>query len=152
MNSSYGFADEHGNEITRGMQCTFAAALAHAQRLANERGGAVEFWDEDDDDDDSNVVWPQSRFRLGRVMTTPGADSRVSRARILQLLRLHGQGNWGACDEEDAATNERALTAGGRILSVYPIDAARPYDGDNRVWIITEADRSATTVLLPEEY
>jgi hypothetical protein len=64
------------------------------------------------------------------------------------------QGGWGCVCEEDAQTNREALTAGLRILSAYPIDNTKPSGGfgDNTLLIITKADRSVTTFLLPEEY
>ena len=73
---------------------------------------------------------------------------------LLQCLTRHGQGDWGSVCVEDAATNNEALQEGLRILSAYPIDPAKPCKGfgDNTLWIITEADRSVTTFLLPEEY
>ena len=63
------------------------------------------------------------------------------------MTQLLGQG-------QDAATNDEAVTEGNRILSAYPIDPSKPSTGygDNTVWIITEADRSVTTFLLPSEY
>jgi hypothetical protein len=56
--------------------------------------------------------------------------------------------------KDDAGSNNHAIEDGGRILSAYPIDPAKPCKGfgDNTLWIITEGDRSATTFLLPEEY
>jgi hypothetical protein len=60
----------------------------------------------------------------------------------------------GAVCKEDAATNDAALKDGGRLLSAYAIDPAKPCKGwgENTLWIITEADRSVTTFLLPSEY
>ena len=58
----------------------------------------------------------------------------------------HMAGDWGDVDEEDKAANDQALTDGSRLLSAYRTAAAK------KLWIITEADRSATTILLPEEY
>jgi hypothetical protein len=61
------------------------------------------------------------------------------------LLRRHVRGDWGDLDLADKAANETALKHGGRILSAYDTQGGR-------LWIITEADRSVTTILLPEEY
>lgn len=58
----------------------------------------------------------------------------------------------GRCHAEDAAENNRALADGDRLLSAYAIDPAQPAEGDNKLWIITEADRASTTALLPSEY
>lgn len=62
------------------------------------------------------------------------------------LLSRHFTGDWGQLDAHDTAANNRAVKDGTRILSAYPCR------GDQTLWIITEADRSVTTILLPEEY
>jgi hypothetical protein len=64
------------------------------------------------------------------------------------------RGDWGCISEEDWETNSAALKAGDRLLSTYAIDETLPCKGygDNTLWIITEADRSVTIFLLPEEY
>lgn len=87
-------------------------------------------------------------FDLGRVVATPGALSTLERYRVsaLQLLERHVQGDWGGVCAEDAAENQRALREGGRLLSSYAVAESV------KVWIITEADRSVTTLLLPEDY
>lgn len=83
-----------------------------------------------------------------------------------ELLAKHVTGDWGEIDPEDVVTNEDALEHGLRVLSVYrlPLQAAvekgaaptqpsrEADEHDNRIWLITEADRSVTTLLLPEEY
>jgi hypothetical protein len=93
-------------------------------------------------------------FNLGQLVATPGALEAVQPHRILEYLQRHASGDWGCIDPGDAAENNKATHEGTRILSVYPIDPAKPCKGhgDNCVWIITEADRSSTCVLLPEEY
>ena len=93
-------------------------------------------------------------FPLGQIVATPGAlEATTNQYRIGCLVR-HCTGDWGRVDPEDAATNAEAVREGFRILSAYPIDPAKPCKGfgDNCLWIITEADRSVTTFLLPEEY
>lgn len=87
------------------------------------------------------------RFKLGRILATPAAIEAVDRASIsiVDLLIRHLRGDWGDLSESDRQQNELALIAGGRLLSSYPIAEAR-------LWIITEADRSSTTLLLPDEY
>lgn len=86
---------------------------------------------------------------LGRVLATPGALRVLSEAGEdpFRLLARHATGDWGELDAHDRRENERSLRNGWRVLSSYPLGE----DG-GKVWIITEADRSATTVLLPEEY
>lgn len=64
---------------------------------------------------------------------------------VLIALNQHESGAWGVVDDHDKAANDDALRNGGRLLSAWNID-------DRRIWIITEADRSATTVLFPEDY
>lgn len=92
-------------------------------------------------------------FQLGEIVATPGAfDAVPTPDAQLAMLSRHASGDWGCVGAEDAASNDAALTSGGRLLSAYPIDPAKPYEGENRVWIITEADRSVTTLLLPDEY
>jgi len=84
---------------------------------------------------------------LGRVLATPGALRALSEAGEdpLRLLARHASGDWGELDAHDRRENERSLKNGWRVLSSYPV-------GDGKVWVITEADRSVTTILLPSEY
>ena len=86
-----------------------------------------------------------ARFPLGVVVATPGALDLLARWDLDDLLRRHQRGDWGELDGHDRRANERALRDGARLLSSYPL-------GDGKVWIITEADRSSTCVLLPEDY
>ena len=94
------------------------------------------------------------RFEIGQTYTTPGALDACSLGYMLQCLDRHERGDWGSVDPEDAATNDEAAVFGLRVFSAYPLDPAKPCEGwgQNTLWIITEADRSATTFLLPEEY
>ena len=84
---------------------------------------------------------------LGRVVATPGALKVLdaSEEDPLSLLSRHCSGDWGELDAHDRKENERSLKHGWRVLSSYPV-------GERKIWIITEADRSVTTILLPEEY
>jgi len=94
-------------------------------------------------------------FPLGQVVATPGAlNATSSTFELLALLGRHARGDWGCVDPEDAETNRLAVIEGDRVLSAYAIDPEKPCAGfgDNCLWIITEADRSVTTILLPEEY
>ena len=88
------------------------------------------------------------RFRLGTLCGTPGAlDAlRTAGMDIADLLQRHVTGDWGDVDAEDRETNERAVQHGGQIVSSYVLST------QVKVWVISEADRSVTTLLLPEEY
>ena len=88
------------------------------------------------------------RFSLGRVLATPGAIAALEAAQVFpkDYLAHHVSGDWGDVDEEDQQANEHALIAGARLLSAYTLPTG------TRIWIITEADRSASTLLLPSEY
>jgi hypothetical protein len=94
------------------------------------------------------------KFELGQLVSTPGALESCSPDHLSDCLNRHASGDWGVVCIEDAVSNDEALKLGMRVLSAYPIDSAKPSKGwgDNTLWIITEADRSATTFLLPSEY
>lgn len=87
-------------------------------------------------------------FKLGRVVATPGALRAMEDAGVAasQFLRRHAKGDWGELSRADARLNDDAVRNDGRILSSYSLP-----DGE-KIWIITEWDRSATTLLLPSEY
>lgn len=100
---------------------------------------------------------PPARFELGQLCCTPGAQALMQRYQVspFQLIARHVAGDWGDLCPEDAQTNEEALQEGSRIFSVYVLPPPLS-DGETlvaaKVWVITEADRSVTTILLPEEY
>lgn len=86
------------------------------------------------------------KFELGQVLITPGAHDELELKDVMSCLVRHAGGDFGDVSEEDKAYNEEAVDNEGRILSAY-------HDRNGiKFWIITEWDRSATTVLLPEEY
>ncbi len=86
-------------------------------------------------------------FPLGKVVATPGAMRLLKEAEIepAALLDRHQAGDWGVVCEADQQENNLSLRKGFRILSAYEV-------GQGKVWIITEADRSSTSILLPSEY
>ena len=88
------------------------------------------------------------KFTLGRTVATPGALRLLEEAGQgpAEFLNRHHRGDWGDVCGEDGEANDHALKSGGRLLSVY-----RTSQGAE-IWIITEADRSATTLLLPDDY
>ena len=88
-------------------------------------------------------------FSLGQVLATPGAIDVLDRTgtSVTTLLRRHQTGDFGSLCAADVQLNLEAIVTGLRILSCYEIGASR-----ERVWIITEHDRSVSTVLLPGEY
>lgn len=87
-----------------------------------------------------------AKFQLGQVVITPGAQTAIGSLDVMLALQRHEQGDWGVVCDEDKQSNDEALIEGNRVLSAY--DSVRKV----RFWIITEADRSVTTILLPEEY
>lgn len=90
----------------------------------------------------------QPRFPPGQIVATPAALDALPSAEIQTALHRHLSGDWGDCSPADRDANDRALECGDRLFSVYLThDEAR-----NTFWIITEADRSATTILLPTDY
>ena len=89
-----------------------------------------------------------ARFPLGRIVATPGALAALEEAAEIPgtLLKHHVTGDWGDVNEDDRRENEHSLVQGCRLLSAYTLS------NGTRLWVITEADRSATTILLPSEY
>lgn len=87
-------------------------------------------------------------FQLGACVATPGALDAINGDRDLahMLLCRHMFGDWGDVCADDAAANESALRHGSRLMSVYKLF------GGETLWLITEADRSVTTLLTPDEY
>ena len=105
------------------------------------------------DSPDHENPFPSSRqrrvlFSLGQVVATPGALELLSRHSLsaFSFLARHATGDWGCVCPEDATENERAVKNGCRILSAYDIT------GEHRIWVITEWNRSVTTLLRPEDY
>lgn len=87
------------------------------------------------------------RFNLGKCVATRGALQLMERCELshFDLLRRHVRGDWGDLDRTDKAANDAALVRGGLLLSAYDTT-------QGRLWVITEADRSSTCILLPDEY
>ena len=87
-------------------------------------------------------------FPLGQIVATPGALHVLEQSHLdpRTLLRRHQAGDWGELSPADRDENELSVKQGFRILSNYPVGAGE------RLWVITEADRSVTTILLPSEY
>lgn len=84
---------------------------------------------------------------LGQVVATPDSLNLLQRANLnsFQMWLRHRSGDWGNVQPEDASANEAAAIHGNRVISSYEV-------AGERLWIITEADRSFTTLLLPQEY
>jgi hypothetical protein len=87
----------------------------------------------------------QPKFPLGQVVITANAAQHLDTIAVNEALRRHAAGDWGNIAPEDAGENELSLREGFRLLSAYGT-------GERRFWIITEADRSATTILMPDDY
>lgn len=88
----------------------------------------------------------QPKFPLGQTVATRGAAAELTQPEMLAALQRHQRGDWGELDVEDRKANDQALVDGTRLLSAYRTA------GGTKFWVITEWDRSVTTVLLPEEY
>jgi hypothetical protein len=86
-------------------------------------------------------------FSLGRTVQTPAARDELHRLNYspLDLIRRHMSGDWSEMATEDQQSNREAITESSRIFSAYTIQGTK-------FWVITEADRSSTTILLPSEY
>ena len=96
---------------------------------------------------------PDKLFSLGRVMMTSNLQGRVQESNpehweeeLKGLIDRHAAGDWGDLDDQDQGVNARALEQGGRLFSAYNTSSGI------RLYVITEADRSCTTALLPEDY
>lgn len=87
----------------------------------------------------------QFRFPFGQILLTPAVQERLTPEEYMAGLGSHLSGDWGDLDAEDFASNDEALVNGDRLFSAYG-------KGERRFWVITEADRSVTTILLPEDY
>ena len=88
----------------------------------------------------------EAKFSLGQLVATPGALEALTPQEITTALLRHQRGDWGDLCQEDIEENNRALREGSRLLSAYQSESKAKF------WIITEWDRSVTTVLLPSEY
>ncbi len=89
-----------------------------------------------------------TRFALGQTFITPGAEEalQIAGQTAIEFLRRHMSCDWGELSEDDIQENDVSLKEGFRIMSAYQTGKGQ------KLWIITEADRSATTILLPSEY
>ena len=96
----------------------------------------------------SGSMRPLMLFRLGRLCATNGAIDALTSAAAdpIEYVARHLAGDWGDLDAADSAANDRAVQLGERIISAYRLST------DEKIWVITEADRSVTTILLPSEY
>jgi hypothetical protein len=83
---------------------------------------------------------------LGQIVATPAVIGTVLQPDIAAALRRHAVGDWGDMAADDRAANDDALKSGDRLLSVYHSASGTTF------WVLTEADRSVTTVLLPDDY
>ena len=91
---------------------------------------------------------PEARFDLGNVVATPGALRALEESAQLphEFLLRHLQGDWGEVDKEDWAANDWSVDNEARIISAYTTNLGV------KIWVISEQDRSVTTILIPSEY
>ena len=94
----------------------------------------------------TTTTLPIAKFRLGKIVSTPNALDRLTQDDILLAIGRHQAGDWGDVNEHDRTANESALVEGTRLWSVYHASNGVKF------WLITEANRSHSTVLLPEDY
>ena len=86
------------------------------------------------------------KFPMGRLVITPNALNKVPHHEVMAAVRRHSRGDWGELDNHDREENELSLKQGFRLLSAYRTSTGIKF------WVITEADRSLTTIMLPEDY
>lgn len=95
--------------------------------------------------------WQRGKFDLGAVVGTPAAVDAMQGVGVpaRTLLTRHILGDWGDCATEDAEQNNEALVSSERLMSVY-----KYWDGAEEIvlWVVTEGDRSVTTILTPDDY
>lgn len=92
-----------------------------------------------------------AKLKMGRIVWTREVNDKIADDEafakfVLACMARHGNGDWGEMEPDDIEANNQALVDGGRILSAYV------KEGLTKIWIITEWDRSVTTVLFPHEY
>jgi hypothetical protein len=90
-------------------------------------------------------VLPATKFPAGQILITHNAADRIPPTEVARGLSRHLAGDWGELDPEDIQSNEDALLDGGRLLSAHG-------DGEDRFWIVSDRDRSVTTILLPQDH
>jgi hypothetical protein len=95
---------------------------------------------------DSIIRLRLTKFSIGFLCSTLGAMEELEPDEMTKMLQRHAGCDWGNCCPHDQRANDEALETGARLFSVY-----RSRSGA-KIWVITEADRSSTTVLLPSEY
>jgi hypothetical protein len=102
----------------------------------------------------SNEQQPKQKFNLGALVITPGANDALEKAQQspFEFLARHVIGDWGNLDEHDKQQNELAIAHEGDLEKQNRIFSAYITTQGEKIWIITEADRSSTCILLPEEY
>lgn len=91
------------------------------------------------------IVLNAALFPLGELVISANAARRLNPLAVAEAVNRHAAGDWGSLSQDDVELNNASLVHGDRLLSAYG-------EGEDRFWIITEADRSVTTVLLPEDY
>ncbi len=91
------------------------------------------------------ILATNPKFPLGQLVITANAQAQLGPDEVQRAITRHVAGDWGDVCPDDAQLNEDALKHGDRLLSVYG-------SGEQKFWIITESDRSITTVLMPEDY
>ena len=149
-NDSAGAAVKLAQEIREAIEdeCVISAAGLTSD-LINAALGEVDWFEIAQSFIEDATPPPSNRpglFPLGGIFATPGALEKISPEDRINALARHARGDWGDTCPEDWAENELSLKEGFRLFSVYHTESKLKF------WIITEADRSVTTILLPDEY
>jgi len=145
--------ERHFTVIIRGLERRYWRFKAQLHRDEAKApflciGLADEMWPDESAAEPPPVQREQPYFALGHVVMTPGVAALE--IDVLSYLDRHAHKDWSGLDRHDRRANEQAIKNGGRILSAYDVLLA---DGEReRIWVITEADRSSTCLLLPSEY
>jgi hypothetical protein len=148
-----GRSERHFTVIIRGLKRRYWQFKAQLRRDESDApflyiGLADEAWPDQPTAVSTTIQKEQPYFALGHVVMTPGVAALG--IDVLPYLNRHAQKDWNGLDWHDRRANEQAVKNGGRILSAYDVPLA---DGETeRIWVITEADRSSTCLLLPSEY
>jgi len=142
-------ASDKSNGVKR--SCVWVKSSRKPRRMSNERHRRSQGVRYKRQRDNQNIFMENimpARFPLGQIVATPGCLEMLAALGLnpTKYLARHASGDWGDVCPEDKQLNDEALVENGRLLSAYDLGQGE------RLWIITESDRSSTCLLLPDEY